>query len=147
MIGHHIAEGAGSFIEGASMLDTDSFSCRDLHVVDVIAIPEGLDDVVGEAEDQNVLYGLFAEIMIDAVDLIFVEDLLELLVELSRGLQVVAERLFDNNAGPMTVFFLGETCLAELLHDRGEKARGDGEIEKAISSGVVLLIDIGNLLR
>ena len=56
--------------------------------------------------------------MVDAVDLVFVEHLLQFFIELASGLQVVAERLFDDYAGPMAVFFLGQTDLTELFHDR-----------------------------
>src|SRR5712664_1332581 len=75
MVGHHVAKGAGGFIEAAAMLDADGFRGGDLHVVDVVPIPQRLDDVVGEAKDQNVLDRFFAKVMVDAVDLILVEDL------------------------------------------------------------------------
>ena len=39
MIGHHVAEGAGGFVEAAAMLHADGFRGRDLHVVYVVAIP------------------------------------------------------------------------------------------------------------
>src|SRR5882724_10920955 len=70
MIGHHVAKRARSFVKAATVLDADGFGRGDLHVVNVVAIPERLDDVVGKAEDHDVLHGLFAEIVIDAVDLL-----------------------------------------------------------------------------
>ena len=85
MVGNHVAKGAGGFVEAAAMFDADGFGGGDLHVVDVIAIPERLDDVVREAEDHQVLDGLFAEVVVDAVDLIFGEDLFQIFVELDRG--------------------------------------------------------------
>jgi len=42
----------------------------DIHVVDMIATPQRLEDTIGEAQHQNVLDGFFAEEMIDAVDLV-----------------------------------------------------------------------------
>jgi len=66
MIGNHVAKRAGSFIEAAAMLDANGFGGGNLYVVDVIAIPERLDDVVGKTEDHQVLNGFFAEGMIDA---------------------------------------------------------------------------------
>jgi len=59
----------------------------------------------------------------------------------------MAERFFDDDAGPLAVLFLGEAGLTELLHDGREKSWSDGEIEKPVASGVVLLIDIVDLLR
>jgi hypothetical protein len=43
-------------------------------VVDVVAVPERLEDGVGEAEDQQVLHRLLAQVVVDAVDLLLVED-------------------------------------------------------------------------
>src|SRR5258708_15524937 len=59
----------------------------------------------------------------------------------------MAERFFDDDTGPLAVLFLGEAGLTELLHDGREKSWSDGEIEKPVASGVVLLIDIVDLLR
>src|SRR6266481_1323335 len=59
----------------------------------------------------------------------------------------MAERFFDDDTGPLAVLFLGEAGLTELLHDGREKSWSDREIEKPVASGVVLLIDIVDLLR
>src|SRR5260370_4231373 len=59
----------------------------------------------------------------------------------------MAERFFDDDTGPLAVLLLGKTGLTELLHDGGEKSRSDREIEKPVASGVVILIDIVDLLR
>ena len=85
--------------------------------------------------------------MVDAVNLIFRDDSLQLFIELARGLQVVSEGFFHDYAGPMAVLLLGEAGLTELLHDGREKARGDGQVEKPVPSGVVLLVDCADLLR
>ncbi len=87
------------------MLDADRFCGGNLDVVNVVAVPERLDDVVGKAEDHDVLHGLFAEVVVDAVDLFFGKDLFKILVELFRGSQVVAERFFDDHARPVTTLF------------------------------------------
>ena len=73
VIGNHVAERAGGFVETTAVFDADGFRGGDLNVIDVIAIPERLDDVVGKAEDHHVLHGLFAEIVVDAVDLFLVQ--------------------------------------------------------------------------
>src|SRR5260370_23689149 len=59
----------------------------------------------------------------------------------------MAERFFDDDTGPLAVLFLGEAGLTELLHDGREKSLSDREIEKPVAAGVVLLIDIVDLLR
>ena len=45
-----------------------------LHVVHIIAVPDGFKDGVREAQDQQILNGLFAEVVIDAIDLILAEN-------------------------------------------------------------------------
>ena len=42
---------------------------RDLHVVDVAAVPDRLEDPVAEPEDEQVLDGLLAQVVVDAEDL------------------------------------------------------------------------------
>ncbi len=76
-----VAEGAGGLVEGAAAFDADGFGGGDLDVVDVVAVPDVLEDAVGEAEDEDVLDGLLAEVVVDAEDLVFVEDLVDLVVE------------------------------------------------------------------
>ena len=54
----------------------------DLHVIDEVAIPDRLEQAVGEAERQDVLRRLLAEEVIDAEDLLLGEHLVQLGVEL-----------------------------------------------------------------
>src|SRR5215469_9222018 len=80
VIRHHVAKRASSLIKSAAMLNTDSFRGSNLHVIDVIAIPERFDDVVRETKHHYVLNRFFSEIVVDAVDLVFVESLLKVRV-------------------------------------------------------------------
>ena len=82
MIRRHVAQGAGAFVISAALFDANFLRRGDLHAVDVAAIPQGLKDAVAEAKDHDVLHRLFAEVVIDAVNLVFVQDLLDLSVEL-----------------------------------------------------------------
>ena len=100
MILDHVAQRAGFLIIGAAALDADRFGGRDLHVIHVAPVPQRLENAVAEAEGQNVLDGLFAQVMIDAVDLRFGKDLLQLLAQLARACEIVAERLFDDEPPP-----------------------------------------------
>ena len=54
--------------------DPDLLIDGDLHMVDVIAVPDRLEHAVGEAQHQDVLHRLLAEIMIDPVDLLLVDE-------------------------------------------------------------------------
>ena len=55
----------------------------DLHVVDIVAVPQRLKDGVGKAEGQDILDRLLAQIVVDAVDLVLVEHGVDLLVEVA----------------------------------------------------------------
>src|SRR5207248_5404472 len=103
VVGHHIAQGAGGIVMSAASFDADSLAHGDLNVIDVVAIPDRLKQAVSEAEDQNILYRLFAEIVIDAVHLVFVEDLFDSGVQRPGRFQVMSEGLFDDHATPRAV--------------------------------------------
>ena len=75
MVGHHVAQRAGRFVELAAPLDADGFGHCDLHMIDAVAIPQRLEQAIGEAQRHDVLHRLFAQEMIDAVDLIFAQRL------------------------------------------------------------------------
>ena len=73
MVLKHVAHDTRLVIIAAAGFDADGFRRRDLHVVDIAAVPDGLEYRVGKTQHHDVLHGLFAEIMIDAIDLFFVE--------------------------------------------------------------------------
>ena len=100
MVLEHIAQRARLLIIPAPMLHAQCFRCRDLNMIYVAAVPDGFDDSVGEAEGQDVLYRLFAQIVVYAIDLLFLEDLMDAIVQVLRGGQIAPERLFDDDARP-----------------------------------------------
>ena len=61
----------------AAQLDAEFLGHRDLHMIDVAAIPHRLENSVRKAKRQNVLNGFFSEIMVDAEDLLFLEHFAE----------------------------------------------------------------------
>ena len=69
-------------------------------MVDELAVPDRLEDAVGEPEHQHVLDGLLAEVVVDAEDLLLVEEAADLLVQLAGRGEVVAERLLDDEPRP-----------------------------------------------
>ena len=103
--------------------DIDLFGHGDLHVVDVAAVPERLEDRVGEPQHQHVLHGLFAEVVVDAIDLLFGKDLMRGLVQLLGRLQVGAKRLFDHDP-PHAARFIGQAGRAEIGDGRWHRALG-----------------------
>ena len=100
VVGHHVAQRTGLFVKGRAALDAEGFGGGDLHVLDVVAVPHRLEDGVGEAEDQDVLHRLLAEVVIDAIDVLLVEDLEDGFVEGAGRFEIAAEGLFQNDARP-----------------------------------------------
>ena len=95
---------------------------RDLNVVDIVAIPQGLENGVSESEEQNVLGGFLSKVVVDAIDLVFAENVLDLVVERARGGEIAAERLFYDRP-PITLVLLGHVARAEMRDDRLVKTR------------------------
>ena len=74
MVLHHVAQRAGLVVELRAPLDAELLGDRDLHVLDAAAAPQRLEQRVAEAQRQQVLHRLLAEIVIDAKDLLLGED-------------------------------------------------------------------------
>src|SRR5574341_1799923 len=98
MIGNHIAQSAGSFIVATALLHTDCFGGGDLDVIDIAPVPDRFKNSVAETKYQDVLDRLFAKIMIDPVDLLFLDHLLDLCIKCSSRFQISTKRFFDNHA-------------------------------------------------
>ncbi len=98
MVLHDVARGPGLFVELAAALDADVLGHRDLDVIDVVAVPDGLEDRVAEAQDDQVLDGLLAQVVVDAEDLPLVEDAVQLGVERVAAGEIVPEGLLDDDA-------------------------------------------------
>ena len=74
----HVAVGAGALVERGAALEPERLGHVDLHVVDEVAVPDRLEEPVGEAEGQDVLGRLLAQEVVDPEDLVLVEDLVHL---------------------------------------------------------------------
>ena len=74
MVRHHVAQRAGRVVEAAAVADAELLVDGDLHVIDVVAVPDRLEHAVGEAQHQDVLDRFLAEIMIDPIDLVLVDE-------------------------------------------------------------------------
>src|ERR1700694_2374235 len=119
VVGNHVAQRAGGIEVSAPLFHADGFSIRDLHVVDVTPVPDGFEDGVVEPKHHNILYGLFPQIVIDTVNLIFVQYSFDLAVQSLSGVQIVSERLLDHNAPPPPVLLVRQTGGSQLLGNLG----------------------------
>jgi hypothetical protein len=107
MVGHHVAQGARGVVILAPLLHPHGFGHRDFHVINVAAIPDGFKNPVGEAQNQDVLHGLLAQVVVDAVNLSFIQNLSDLLIEGARRGKVMSKGLLDDDPTLMSVLFPG----------------------------------------
>jgi hypothetical protein len=54
----HVTDRACLLVEAAAPLDAEALRHRDLHALDVVAVPDRLDERVREAEEEEVLHRL-----------------------------------------------------------------------------------------
>jgi hypothetical protein len=96
-------------------------------VVDEVAIPDRLEEPIGETERENVLRGLLAEKVIDSEDLFLVEHLVQACVQRHRARKVGAERLLHDDRDRSTRFASPSIRTPTGLHPaaRSDSAAGD----------------------
>ena len=139
----HVADRAGAVVERAAALDAEALGHRHLDAGDVVAVPERLEEAVGEAEEGEVLDRLLAQVVVDAEDRVLGEDLVQLAVErLGRG-QVVPERLLDHDAGA-----LGSAAgVTQRLGHGAEQRRRDREVVQGAARAAELLAEARERVR
>ena len=131
MIGHHVAQRAGGVVKLAPAADVHRFGCGDLDVIDEIGAPDGGQDGVGEARDDQVLDGFLAEEMIDPVDLVFFGAFEQFGVErLCRG-KIGAEGFLDDDAAEAAPL-IEQVRVRQLVREGFEIACRRGEVENRI---------------
>jgi hypothetical protein len=99
-----VAHGASFLVERSAGANAYILGDRDLDVVDVVLVPDRLEDPVGEPQGKDVLDRLLAEVVVDAVDLGLIEVPLELGVEILGTPEVPPERLLYYQPRPAALF-------------------------------------------
>ena len=139
---HHVLEGARRLVEGHPVVDRERLGDVDLHVVDVIPIPDRLEEAVGEAEGQDVLRRFLTQEVVDAEDLVLVEDLVHGVVQRDGAGQVGAERLLHDDPGTLDQF-----RVRQQLDHRARRRRRDAQVvQPARFPDVHLLFGAGHRL-
>ena len=140
MVLEHVPQDARALVERRAVADADRLGHRDLHVVDVAVVPHRLEDAVGEAQDEDVLDGLLAEVVIDPIDLLLGKHREQNAVELPPRLEVVPEGLLDDDAHP-AFFDRREALRPEPADDRLVGVGRRREVEDAVGRSAPLLLD------
>jgi hypothetical protein len=94
---NHVAERSTLLVVPAAGAYADFFRYRDLNAVDEVAVPQRLEDRVGESLHQQVLHGFLAEVVIDAIHLMFFENVPNRGVERTSRCQIFAKRFLDDD--------------------------------------------------
>ena len=129
VVRHHVTKRARRIVKFAALLDADRFRYRDLHVVDAIPVPNGLEEAVRESERHDVLHRFLAEKVIDAENLVFVQILEHAVVQGLCGLQIVSKRFFDHDPPPAAVL-VGQARGSKRFHQRTEETVRNGKIKQ-----------------
>ena len=98
MVHHHVAVRARPLVEPDALPDRERLGHVDLHVRDVLAVPDRLEEPVRESEREDVERRFLAQEVVDAEDLALVERRVQRFVELHRAREVGAERLLHDDA-------------------------------------------------
>src|SRR5262245_23922136 len=130
MVLHDVADGAGLLVEAAAALYAEVLRHRDLHALDVLAVPERLEQRVREAEEHHVSHRPLAEVVIDAKDVLLVESVEQDAVQRLRRSEIAAKRLLDEH--PRTA--RRATCLRQTFDDLTEQSRRYREIVRGTGS-------------
>ena len=101
MILDHVADGARLIVKGAAALDAEVFRHGDLHALDMVAVPERLQERIGEAEEEHVMHRPLPQVMVDAEDRRLVEGAEQDLVELLRRGEVVPKGFSTMTRAPL----------------------------------------------
>src|SRR5690349_6534607 len=98
MVLNHVADRARLIVKGPSTLDPEVFRHGDLDALDMVAVPERLQERVRKAKEDHVVHRPLPKVMVDAEDRLLVKGCEQDAVEFLRRGQVMSEGLFDDNA-------------------------------------------------
>ena len=120
---HHVPVRPGLLVEATALPDRERLRHVDLDVLDVLPVPDGFEQTIGEPERQDGLRRLLPEEVIDTEHLILAERAVHDPVEVPGARQVGAERLFHDDPGP-----IDQVRLAQGRHDRDGSGRRHAQV-------------------
>jgi len=120
-----VADRAHLVVEPSPPSDAEGLGHGDLDAVDVVAVPDRLQEGVGEAEVKEVLHRLLAQVVIDPEHGVLVEDLVDGPIQRPGRGQVPSERLLHDQPGPVA-----HPQPPQALDHGGKQTRRNGEVVK-----------------
>ena len=131
-----VAGRADPVVVSRAASEADVLGHRYLHVVDVIAVPHGFEQLVGEAQRHDVLDGFLAQVVVDAEHRLLGEHRGDDVIELACTLEVVAERFLDDDTAPRIMPGLGDAGAVELPAHHREIVRRNRQVERDVPGGL-----------
>ena len=128
VVDDHVPQRSHGIVEMPAVLDSEVLRHRDLHARDRVAVPDRLEHRVREPQVEDLREAHLAEEVVDPVELRFVDVAVDLVGEGLRRLEIVAERLFDDDAR-----VLGQAGLGQPLDHRSEEEGRDLQVEDRIA--------------
>ena len=119
----HVQGGAGRVVEPGTVVDVEGLGHVDLHLRDAPVAPDVADDRVREPQDVQVLRRLLPEEVVEAVDLLLVEDAVDHLLEVVEGRRARAVGLLEHHPRA-----LREPVGVERLHVGLERRGRQGDV-------------------
>ena len=73
MVLHHITEGTGLIIVATALFNAQLFSKGNLHIINVLAVPDIFKQQISKADGKNLLNHFLAQIVVNTENLFFVK--------------------------------------------------------------------------
>ena len=135
-----VAGGADAVVVAGAAADADVLGHGDLHVVDVVGVPDRLEHLVGEAQRQDVLDRLLAQVVVDPEHRVGREDRRRRWSLSSRALA----RSWPNGFSMTTRRQASPRASARperfsCSQTSGERAGRDRQVEREVAAGAALV--------
>ena len=138
MVDDDVPQGSDGVVEVPAILDAEVLRHRDLDGLDVVPVPDRLEQRVREPEIQDLLRPHLPEVVVDPVQLGLVEVLVKLVRERAGRLEVVAEGLLHDDPR-----ILRQAGVGQPLDDPAEQEGRDLEVEDRCLGALDRLADTG----
>jgi hypothetical protein len=137
-----VAHRTGLLVEAAPAAYAEGLGDGDLHVVDPSAVPDRLEDRVGEPQGQHILDGVLGQVVVDAEDLRPVEAGVHLVVEPEGGAFVAPVRLLDDHAGEALRLCPVQAGPGQPVDHLRERLRRGDQVEHPPAPGAQALVQL-----
>ena len=116
MVLNHVPNHARAIVVTGSMSNPDRLADRNLHMIQVVPVPQGLENRVRKAECQQILRRFFAQVVIVPKHLPLVEDSVDRVGQTTGDSLVATEGLLHNHPRPFS--FSVQTTSTKAFDDR-----------------------------